>query len=159
MTTRAPSAGTPTSTRGWRVQAVAKLCRSFAESVRVTGAGAWSASVQTTVPPVTVRQSTTTHRAKSRMYDLVSRKRPGAGTPANRTAAGRPKRPRGPPAHAGGPLGCVKRRDYCTGLTVALAVNGSVGSAAVVLCQIVLPALTANARVPVVPNACGPAVA
>ena len=33
-------------------------------------------------------------------------------------------------------------------MTVALAVNGSVGTAAVVICQIVLPAFTANERVP-----------
>jgi len=41
------------------------------------------------------------------------------------------------------------------GETVALGVNGSLGAAAVVLCQIVLPAFTANARVPVDPNVCG----
>ena len=51
------------------------------------------------------------------------------------------------------------RADYWTGVTVALAVNGSVGAAAVVLCQMVLPAFTANARVPVVPNVCGVPVA
>ena len=48
---------------------------------------------------------------------------------------------------------------YWMGETVADAVNGSAGTAAVVLCQIVLPAFTANARVPVVPNVCGAAVA
>jgi hypothetical protein len=42
---------------------------------------------------------------------------------------------------------------------VALAVNGSVGMAAVVLCQIVFPAFTANARVPVVPTVTGVAEA
>ena len=50
------------------------------------------------------------------------------------------------------------KNNYWIGDTVALAVNGSAGGATVVLCQIVLPAFTANARVPVEPNVCGIAV-
>ena len=48
---------------------------------------------------------------------------------------------------------------YCMGDTVALGVNGSLGGAAVVCCQIVFPAFTANDLVPVEPNVCGVAVA
>jgi hypothetical protein len=40
---------------------------------------------------------------------------------------------------------------YCTGLTVGPAAKGSVGAAAVVLCQIAPPVLTAKARVPLPP--------
>ena len=74
-------------------------------------------------------------------------------------------RPRTATAGPAGPCGrSVPQRledafAYWTGVTVALAVNGSVGAAAVMLYQIVLPALTAKARVPVVPNVWGTPVA
>ena len=73
--------------------------------------------------------------------------------------------PSEPPASKNAPgfhpeaRGRYRDSGYWIGATVADAVNGSVGAATVVLCQIVLPAFTANARVPVDPKVCGIAVA
>ena len=53
----------------------------------------------------------------------------------------------------------ASRVDRCYWIGVAGAPNGSVGAAPPVSCQIVLPAFTANERVPVVPIVCGIAVA
>ena len=83
---------------------------------------------------------------------------PGGRAPGTVSQGGRtgtlPGSPRAGPSRPGPYI-----QHYWMGETVADAVNGSAGTAAVVLCQIVLPAFTANARVPVVPNVCGAAVA
>ena len=53
---------------------------------------------------------------------------------------------------------CVFGSSYWIGVPPEAA-NGSVGAVPPVSCQIVLPAFTANERVPVVPNVCGMPVA
>ena len=84
---------------------------------------------------------------------------PATGVSYGPTVLAADRKSKGPVRRAEPALDLRKTDDYCTGATVALAVNGSVGTAAVVLCQIVLPAFTANERVPVVPNVWGAAVA